>query len=83
VDNTNSQAWEIAPYVALAKCWNCAIEIHRTEVDPVKAFERNVHHVPKKVIESMAQRFEKNLPNFWPKEHIVRTDEVETLPFHS
>ena len=76
VDNTNTQLWEISPYILVAKSAHCYdIEIVRCECDPKVAAARNVHGVPEKGIIAMAGRMEKLLP-FWPREKVVRTDKA-------
>jgi len=59
VDNTNTSAWEIAPYVLAGEAYDASVEIHRLTVDVATAKMRNIHGVPDAVIESMAARFGK------------------------
>jgi predicted kinase len=46
VDNTNTLAHEIAPYVALAKVYAYDFEIVEFPVDLVTAYDRQTHDVP-------------------------------------
>ncbi len=71
VDNTNTSAWEIAPYYSLAQAFNIPVKIIRLIVNPHTAFSRNIHGVEKDKVELMAERITKNpLPPFWNIEEI-------------
>lgn len=70
IDNTNTQLWEISPYLALARHANLGIRFIRVECNLELAAERNVHGVPKGAIMAMHKRME-NIPPFWGKEEVV------------
>ena len=70
-DNTNTTAVEIAPYVALGRAFECDVRIVHMKCDLEVAFERNIHKVPRKVIEAQATRLQEPLPRFFPKEECV------------
>ena len=71
VDNTNTSAWEIAPYYSLARAYNIPVKIVRITVNPGTAFKRNVHGVDKDKVEKMAERISTNpLPPFWNVQEI-------------
>jgi predicted kinase len=74
VDNTNTQLWELSPYLSIAQAYGLEVEIVHCVCPPDVATERNIHGVPAKSIEAMAKRFEKLLP-WWPKEIVVNTGE--------
>jgi predicted kinase len=74
VDNTNTQLWEISPYLSIAQAYGLEVEIVHCVCSPQVATERNAHGVPLKTIEAMAKRFEKLMP-WWPKEIVVNTGE--------
>lgn len=66
VDNTNTSALELAPYVALAQAFNASCEIITVDCDPQLAFERNVHNVPLNTIRRMADAIKTRvIPRFW------------------
>jgi predicted kinase len=69
VDNTNTTAIEMAPYVALAAAYGYVVEIVRFACDPAVAAARNVHGVPERACRAMAERLERTfqdgLPPFW------------------
>lgn len=46
VDNTNLQAWEIAPYYLMAEAFNHKVSICRILCDPEVAFKCQTHNVP-------------------------------------
>ena len=70
IDNTNTQVWEMAPYILLAQSMHAKIEIIRIECNPSVAAKRNVHGVPEHIITRMCDRMEAPLP-FWPREKTV------------
>jgi predicted kinase len=70
LDNTNTQLWEMSPYVMLAAKHRVEVEIIRIACDPVIAAARNTHGVPTSSVISMDRRMEK-LPPFWPQEEVV------------
>ena len=64
VDNTNTQNWERAPYMALGMAYGFDTWLVDLHVSPEVAHARNVHGVPLKAIESMALRIEEP-PRIW------------------
>ncbi len=70
IDNTNTQVWEMSPYVMLANVCGAEIRIIRVDCDPEVAAERNTHGVPKTAVLGMAERMETPLP-FWAEEEVV------------
>ena len=73
IDNTNTQLWEISPYMMLAQKHRAEVRITRLTCPASVACSRNVHGVPEKAIEAMEDRMEA-LPPFWPQELIHSTD---------
>ena len=70
VNNTNTTAIEMAPYVALAWPYDYDVEIVRILCSDLElAARRNRHGVPLAAIEAMDRRitktFEEGLPPFW------------------
>jgi predicted kinase len=66
VDNTNIQAHEIAPYVAVANGYHLYHQIQLVWCDLPTALKRNVHRVPEHVILDMYQRLlAERLPPYW------------------
>eukprot|EP00090_Calanus_glacialis_P009513 TRINITY_DN17898_c0_g1_i2.p1 TRINITY_DN17898_c0_g1~~TRINITY_DN17898_c0_g1_i2.p1 ORF type:complete len:706 (-),score=276.50 TRINITY_DN17898_c0_g1_i2:410-2527(-) len=65
IDNTNTMAWEMRPYIELAL--NNGYKIHILEPDTPWKFKprilagKNSHKVPKQKIELMLDRYEKNI----------------------
>ncbi|KAK1169509.1 hypothetical protein AOXY_G8307 [Acipenser oxyrinchus oxyrinchus] len=62
IDNTNTQAWEMKPYVELALERGYRVEFHEPDTswkfDPVELEKRNKHGVPQEKIAQMLERFE-------------------------
>ena len=75
VDNTNTQLWEMSPYVAYARLHQYEVEFIHFDCDCSVAAKRNKHGVPERTVNQMAVRMEKLLP-FWGKETIINTEEV-------
>ena len=75
VDNTNTLLLEIAPYVAFARLNDAETEIIHVMCPIRVAYDRNTHGVPFDIIEKMWARTE-DIPEFWPKETVVRFEEV-------
>lgn len=72
VDNTNTQAWEISPYIAIANAFGMEAEIVNFTVSVETAVERNIHGVPEHVIRAMNERLEKeSIPPFWKQSFIT------------
>jgi hypothetical protein len=66
VDNTNTSAVEIAPYVALAAAYGVKCEIVTILIDPVVAAQRNLHGVPEAGCKRMDAALRgRQLPPFW------------------
>lgn len=65
VDNTNTTAWEISPYVAAAQAYGIEAEVVHIECDPEVAFTRQTHGVPRHAFEAMSERLNEGLPPFW------------------
>jgi predicted kinase len=61
IDNTNTQHWEYAKYVGLAKRHGYNIEIHVVgDLTSLEEYsKRNVHGVSLEIIKKQAERFEK------------------------
>lgn len=75
VDNTNTTALEMAPYVALAAAFGAECEIVTAVCDPEVAHARNTHGVPLAGVKRMAQAIrDRKLPPFWN----VKVTEVVT-----
>lgn len=71
VDNTNIEAWEIAPYVMLANAYNLPHRIVTINCPFFLAAERNVHGVPLDTVRRMAERIAlARLPPFWVQEWV-------------
>jgi len=62
VDNTNTQLWEMAPYVAIAEAYKIPYEVIDVVCPVGVALERNVHDVPEHTLRMQEQRFEEPLP---------------------
>ena len=62
VDNTNTEAWEMTPYVELAVQFDYYVEIAEPTTpwrhDPKLLSKRSVHSVPERNIERMRDRFQ-------------------------
>ena len=70
VDNTNTRANEMEPYIKLAKEFNYDIRIIRMEVPLKCLLGRNVHGVKDSIVEQMVNRME-NIPESWGLTEIV------------
>jgi len=73
VDNTNTTAAEIAPYVLPAETLGYAVTIVTLRVDPLVAAARNIHGVPTPKVLQMHQRLldaEAYFPPYW--KHVVK-----------
>ncbi|KAM9610087.1 NEDD4-binding protein 2-like 2 isoform 3-T3 [Trichechus inunguis] len=62
IDNTNTQAWEMKPYVKMAIGKGYRVEFHEPETwwkfDPEELEKRNKHGVSRKKIAQMLERYE-------------------------
>lgn len=71
VDNTHTQAWELAPYVQGGGSFGYEVEIHTLIVDPEIAAKRNVHGVRLRDVKRHAQNIERAwLPPWWKNNKI-------------
>lgn len=72
VDNTNTSAIEIAPYIALAQAYGIPVKIVevRTSLSDRELSERNCHGVPEMVIGAMRKTMGSPLPSWWEVEVI-------------
>lgn len=74
VDNTNIQAWEIAPYYLAAESYGYSVKIVNVECSANLAVKRNIHSVPEHIIRRMAaDKYTEKLPSHW---HIESVDGV-------
>lgn len=79
VDNTNTSAWEIAPYLRLAEAFGHEVKIVRVECSLQLATSRGVHGVPTKTMLAMQRNLlTEVLPSHW-REEVVFSDQ----PFHN
>ncbi|XP_050793094.1 NEDD4-binding protein 2-like 2 isoform X6 [Gopherus flavomarginatus] len=62
IDNTNTQAWEMKPYVEMALGKGYRVEFHEPDTwwkfDPEELEKRNKHGVPREKIAQMLERYE-------------------------
>uniref|UniRef100_A0A224Z533 Nedd4 binding protein 2 n=1 Tax=Rhipicephalus zambeziensis TaxID=60191 RepID=A0A224Z533_9ACAR len=65
IDNTNVEIWEMMPYVALAlraKYHVCVLEPDTPwKFDARQLTQKNMHGVPRRTIDSMLERYERNI----------------------
>jgi hypothetical protein len=59
VDNTNLNAWEIAPYYLAGEAHGHHVEVRRIHCDPALAFKRQQHNVPFDAFCIMVANFKK------------------------
>lgn len=72
VDNTNVKARDMKRYVDGALAEGYTVEIVKVVCDPAKAASRNVHAVPKDIVERMHRELtDSKLPAEWPVETLV------------
>lgn len=77
VDNTNTAAWEIAPYCRLAQMAGVKVRIVRIHVDRISTVlhtDRNSHNVPARTIFSMWMNLLEPLPPWWVEEIVTGND---------
>lgn len=68
VDNTNTSAMEISPYMLGAKAFGYDAEIIQLNVSSVKeAAKRNIHGVPKKTVKDQLDKIDRWIPPWWPR----------------
>lgn len=66
LDNTNTTAIELAPYVALAAAFGIPCSLVTVECDPEVAFARNAHGVPRETVLAMHAALQaRALPPYW------------------
>ena len=66
VDNTNTTAVEMAPYMLGASAYGYEPHYWRISCDPRKAAARNIHGVPEQVVDAQYQRMmSDNLAPWW------------------
>lgn len=66
VDNTNTTAIELAPYVAIASAFGHEIELITFHADAVKCAERNIHGVSLETcLQMQANLNVRVLPSYW------------------
>lgn len=73
-DNTNSQRWEVSPYVLAAEAYDYEVEVLTIE-RPAFATENlpTVHGIPPESIRRMADRWEDGLPH-WQTRSIINVE---------
>lgn len=80
VDNTNIKVRDFSKYVIEARKRGYDVEIVRLECDPDVAAKRGVHSVPKDIVHRMAKELaESKLPEDFPVEKVVRTDQDDKV----
>lgn len=66
VDNTNSTAWEMEPYMLGAEAFGYNATYWRVSCDPEVAAARNIHDVPVHVVHAIHERMlNEKLPPWW------------------
>lgn len=66
IDNTNTTALELAPYVALAAAFAIPCELVTLECDPEVAAARNTHGAPREAVLAMHAALQARvLPAYW------------------
>jgi len=66
VDNTNSTAWEMSPYVMLANVFDVPFVVFRIECDPEVAYARQRHGVPRETFDAIGRRLATEwIPPWW------------------
>ena len=71
VDNTNTSAVEIAPYILGANAWHATVDIFQFDCTLETSMARNVHAVPENIIKTMFSRLKEPLPSWWPKVQVL------------
>ena len=72
VDNTNTTAVELAPYVRIAEAFGVEYEIVYMYCDFLKACARNTHNVPETTIHMMQSNLlTERLPAYWKQRIVV------------
>lgn len=71
VDNTNTTALELAPYVALANAYEAKVTLVTADVNLETAAKRNRHGVPLRTIQAQANNLRnRKCPLFWNIEYV-------------
>jgi len=73
IDNTNIRLWELYAYIRLASIRGYEVEVHTFECTVDLATERNVHGVPREVIQLMSEEMQPPLP-YWPCTHVIHVE---------
>lgn len=76
VDNTNTSALAMAPYVDIANIYAEKLDIRVFQTSLRMSIKRNIHDVPPGTIRNMARQLDRllnNWPNFFPQPHIEHT----------
>lgn len=74
IDNTNTQIWEMEPYVNLATEYGYKVVVVEIPHPPIDvAMARNSHGVPREALERMVKRWQSEIPSEWSN-HDVRTN---------
>lgn len=73
LDNTNTTALEIAPYLRVAQAFGWDVEIVEFPCTLHDSLSRNIHDVPLRTIERMRDRMEDFLPVSW-QQYVVNVD---------
>jgi predicted kinase len=74
VDNTNTTAIEISPYMLPAESFGYSVEIITLDVQPYEAADQNIHGVPHRTVYAQNNRirmFLRYLPRRWRQRTIV------------
>lgn len=74
VDNTNTTALEMAPYISLAHAYGYDVQIHYVACDVEIAIARNIHKVPADIIRKMSENLKSTLatlPIWWPQPKVI------------
>lgn len=71
VDNTNTDALVMAPYVKAAEVYGYDVDIIHMFCNVLDSLQRNVHGVPEDVICRMAAKLTQSLPEFWHKKYRI------------
>lgn len=78
VDNTNTTAVELSPYMALAPAYDYEVEIITLRCSLAMAAERNVHGVSERGVEAQWVRLNsRELPPWWKNTDIIVPDPQE------
>jgi predicted kinase len=81
VDNTNTEAWEIAPYVLLAQAYDIPHEVVRVHADVAVAWARKVHEVPMSAFCHMFANFaRRDVKPWWHVREVASSPMERFLP---